>query len=297
VNTPTLDDRVIAVTGAARGIGLATAKELLARGAHVALGDVDQDLVSEVASQLGARAIGIRVDVTSEESFEHFVDEVEASFGALDVLINNAGIMPIGSFLDETPGLARRALDINISGALIGMKTVLPAMVSRGRGHVINMASVAGRSPVPGGITYAATKAAVVSLTESARVEFAGSGVSFTCVMPSFTNTDLISGTKGTKLVRTVEPEDVGRAIADVIHRPRPDVFVPKVLGPIVRTQPLMGRRLRDKVNHLLRADRVFLEVDQGARSAYSERIAPTALHPVPNEAAAPHPASRKQAR
>jgi short-subunit dehydrogenase len=166
-------------------------------------------------------------------------------------------------------------------------------MVARGSGHVVNMASVAGRSPVPGGITYAATKAAVVSMTESARVEFAGSGVRFTCVMPSFTNTDLITGTQGTKLVRTVEPAEVGTAIAAAIEKPRADVFVPRVLGPIIRTQPLIGRALRDRVNHLLRADRVFLEVDQQARAGYSQRIQPSPLHAVP----APEPTARKRAR
>jgi NAD(P)-dependent dehydrogenase (short-subunit alcohol dehydrogenase family) len=295
VNTSTLAGRVIAITGAARGIGLATATELIARGARVALGDIDGELAAQAAAKLGSSALGLQVDVTEEKSFAAFIEAVEDAWGSLDVLVNNAGIMPIGGFLDEAPDLARRALDINVSGALIGMKIALPGMVARGRGHVVNMASVAGRSPVPGGITYAATKAAVVSMTESARVEFAGTGVTFTCVMPSFTNTELIAGTQGTRLVKNVEPEDVGRAIADAIRKPRPDVFVPGALGPIVRTQPLMGRWLRDKVNHLLRADRVFLEVDQVERAAYSQRIDPVALRSVGD--AKPAAPSRKRAR
>ncbi|HSV39134.1 MAG TPA: SDR family oxidoreductase [Nocardioidaceae bacterium] len=268
-----LDGRVVAITGGARGIGLATAKELLGRGAKIVIGDIDADLVVREAAALGAEALGVELDVTDPDSFEKFIAAAEERFGVVDVLINNAGIMPIGAFLQEPTSLAARALEINVGGALNGMKTVLPTMVRRGKGHIVNVASVAGKSPVPGGLTYAATKAAVVSMTESARVEFAGKGVHFTCVMPSFTNTDLIAGTQGTKLVKTVEPEDVAQAIRKALEKPRADVFVPRVLGPIVFTQPLMGRGLRDRVNHVLGADRVFLEFDASARKGYTDRI------------------------
>jgi short-subunit dehydrogenase len=154
------------------------------------------------------------------------------------------------------------------------MKAALPGMLARGRGHIINTASVAGKAPVPGGLTYAASKAAVISATESARVEYAGRGLHFTCVMPSFTNTELVAGTQGTRFVRNVEPEDVARAIAKVVARPRPDVYVPGSLGPMLFLQPLMGRRLRDAMNRALKADRTFLEIDQVARSGYEKRIA-----------------------
>jgi len=270
-----LHGRVVAITGGARGIGLAVAQDLHAQGVSVAIGDLDGDLAAKEALAMGMDVLGLELDVTDEDSFAAFVAAVEGRFGALDVLVNNAGIMPIGPFLDETVGQAARALDINVGGALIGMKTALPGMVARGSGHIVNMASIAGKSPVPGGLTYAATKAAVVSMTESARVEFGRTGIEFTCVMPSFTNTDLIKGTKGTRGIKTVEPQDVALAIRKSLLKPRPDVFVPAVLGPIAFTQPLMGRRLRDRLNHLLGADRTFLEVDEVARRAYSDRIAP----------------------
>jgi NAD(P)-dependent dehydrogenase (short-subunit alcohol dehydrogenase family) len=273
VSKKTLDGRVIAITGAARGIGLATAQALVARGARVAMGDLDGDLAAVEAAALGSAAFGTSLDITDEASFAAFLDATEDRFGPVDVLINNAGIMPIGALLDEPADLARRALLINVSGGLIGMKAVLPGMLHRGSGHVVNIASVAGKSPVPGGLTYAATKAAVVSMTESARVEFAGTGINFTCVMPSFTNTELIAGTKGTKLVPTVQPEDVAKAIVKAIAKPRADVFVPRMLGPIVWGQPLMGRKVRDKVNSMLGADTVFLDFDPAARAAYAQRI------------------------
>jgi short-subunit dehydrogenase len=181
--------------------------------------------------------------------------------------------MPIGPFLDEPDSIARRVVDINILGMLTGMKLALPGMLERGSGHIINVASIAGKAPVPGGATYAASKAAIISLTETARVEFAGRGIAFTCVMPSFTATELIAGTKGTRFVPNVEPAQVGAAIARAVAKPRADVYVPSAVGAIARITPLLGRRLRDAINHALRADRAFLEVDHAARGAYDARV------------------------
>jgi NAD(P)-dependent dehydrogenase (short-subunit alcohol dehydrogenase family) len=273
-----LSGRVVAITGGARGIGLATAKQLRAAGARIAIGDIDGDEAVRAAAAVGDDTIGTTLDVSDHESFRAFLALAEGELGPLDVLINNAGIMPIGPFLEESDSTASRVLEIDVGGVLLGMKLALPGMLNRGQGQIVNLASVAGKSPVPGGLTYAAAKAAVVSATESARVEFAGRGVDFTCVMPSFTATDLIAGTKGVRFMKNVKPEDVAAAITAAVQEPAYDVFVPKLAGVILRTQPLIGRRLRDWVNHLIRADRTFLDVDHGARSYYEDRISrPTA--------------------
>jgi short-subunit dehydrogenase len=154
-----------------------------------------------------------------------------------------------------------------------GMKLALPGMLARRSGHIVNVASAAGKSPVPGGVSYCATKAAIVMLTEGARVEYADTGLHFTCVMPSFTATELIAGTKGTKFVSTVTPEAVADAIVGAIERQKLDAYVPGSVGPLLRVQQLTGRRLRDSLNHRLGADRTFLEIDQAARAAYDKRI------------------------
>jgi NAD(P)-dependent dehydrogenase (short-subunit alcohol dehydrogenase family) len=266
--------RVVAITGGARGIGLSTARALREAGAKIAIGDIDADEAVRAAQELGSDVLATSLDVTDMQSFSDFVALTERELGPLDVLINNAGIMPIGPFLNETEATAQRVLEINVQGVLNGMKVALPGMLQRGRGHIVNISSVAGRAPVPGGLTYAASKAAIVSATESARVEYAGTGVNFTCVMPSFTATELISGTKGTRFVPTVKPEDVARAITRAVGRPAYDVFVPSSVGVIVKTTPLIGRKLRDAINHMIKADRTFLEVDQTARAAYESRIA-----------------------
>jgi NADP-dependent 3-hydroxy acid dehydrogenase YdfG len=272
--------RVVAITGGARGIGRATATALRERGMSVAIGDIDAAALAEAATSLGSGALATELDVTDRASFARFVEDVERELGPLDVLVNNAGIMPIGPLVNEREQTARRVFEINALGCLNGMAVVLPGMLARARGHVINVASVAGRAPVPGGASYAASKAAIVSLTESARVEHRRTGVKFTCVMPSFTATELILGTKGTKFLKTVQPEDVARAIAKVINHPRADVYVPAIVGPLLRVQPLMGRRLRDASQRTIGAYDTFLNVDQEERASYDVRIGNTSPDP-----------------
>jgi NAD(P)-dependent dehydrogenase (short-subunit alcohol dehydrogenase family) len=283
-----ISGRVVAITGGARGIGLATAQALHAAGARVAIGDIDRDAAIRAAAELGSDALAASLDVTDPGSFRDFLALTERELGPLDVLINNAGIMPIGPMLDEPDSLAGRVFEINVLGVMTGMKLALPGMLQRGSGHIVNLASVAGKSPVPGGASYAASKAAIVSLTESARVEFAGKGVAFTCVMPSFTATELIAGTKGTRFISNVEPGDVAAAITRAIAKPRADVYVPAAVGVILRTQPLIGRRLRDAINRFIGADRTFLDVDHQARAAYDARIAGPAESEVGGKTSTP---------
>ena len=141
--------KVIAITGGARGIELATAKALHAQGAKLAIGDIDGDEAVRAAAAIGPGVLASSLDVTDTNSFREFLALTERELGPLDVLINNAGIMPIGPWLEEADSTARRVLDINIFGVISGMKLALPGMVSRGHGHIINIASIAGKSPVP----------------------------------------------------------------------------------------------------------------------------------------------------
>lgn len=268
--------RIVAITGGARGIGLATARALRRRGYRVAVGDLDGATVADAASGIDSTVLGAQLDVTSRVSFGEFLALVERELGPVDVLINNAGIMPIGRMVDESEATARRVMEVNVLGCLNGMSLALPAMLARGDGHVVNVASIAGKAPVPGGASYAASKAAIISLTESARVEHHRSGVDFTCVMPSFTATDLILGTKGTKVLKTIQPDDVAKAIAGAVDKPRPDVFLPRVLGPMVNAQVLMGRTLRDASQRAIGAYDTFLDVDQSERRRYDDRIGKT---------------------
>ena len=129
-----LHGKVVAITGGARGIGKATAQSLSREGAKIAIGDLDKPLADEVASSLGTEAIGLEVDVTDRDSFANFLDQVSERLGPIDVMINNAGIMPIGPFVDETDATAQRMVDINLHGVIYGMKLTIPGMKQRGSG-------------------------------------------------------------------------------------------------------------------------------------------------------------------
>ena len=130
-----LAGQTAAITGAARGIGRATAEAFLRQGMKVAIGDVDLDAARQTASELGSSTVALPLDVTDHASFAAFLAEAEEQLGPVDVLVNNAGIMPIGRFLEEDDATAQRIMDINVHGVILGMKVALPGMVARGIGH------------------------------------------------------------------------------------------------------------------------------------------------------------------
>jgi NADP-dependent 3-hydroxy acid dehydrogenase YdfG len=189
-----LERAVVAITGAARGIGRVTAEEFARRGATVCLGDLDGAAVAVAASAIGSTAHPFRVDVRSRESFAEFVEAVARTAGPIDVLVNNAGVMAAGRFLEERAATTDTVLAVNLAGPMHGMRLVLPGMIDRGRGHIVNVASMLGKIEIPGLATYVASKHAVVGLTAAVRSELTGTGVTLTVVLPSVVNTELSSG-------------------------------------------------------------------------------------------------------
>lgn len=269
----TLNGRVVAITGAARGIGLATAKHLVGAGARVAIGDVDEQAAQAAATQLGSAAVGHVVDVRDEAAFREFLDAAVSEFGALDVLVNNAGIMPVGPFLDESADEARRMFDVNVHGVLIGMKLAVPLIAHRPGARIVNIASYAGKLAVPGEVSYAGSKAAVIAISAGARWELEPKGIGVTAVMPTFTNTELIAGTAPVKTIVPIEPDDVALAILDAIKTGRDEVYVPKSLKPVGAAFNVLPRRLRQRLYHRMGLDQAFIQVDRNQRKAYSDRI------------------------
>lgn len=265
--------KVVVITGGARGIGLATATALQALGARIAIGDIDETTVKESGVAQGFEVYG-KLDVTDQQSFTAFLDEVEQRLGPIDVLINNAGIMPTGRLVDEPDHITHRILDINVYGVILGSKLALARMLPRGRGHVINIASLAGESHIPGLATYNASKHAVLGFTDTLREEYRGTGVRFSSVLPTLTNTELGSGVSLPKLMRAAEPEEIADAIAKLIVEPRSKVRVTAVAGIIAQVVGLLPEAVGDAIGRALGSQQAFLdEVDSDARKAYENRV------------------------
>ena len=157
-----MNGQVVAITGAARGIGLATAKAFAAAGAKVAIGDLDADLAIRVAADIDGDVIALPLDVTVSESFSTFLDDAARVHGPLDIVVNNAGVMLTGEFVDESSSAEDMMIDINLRGVILGCKLAAERFIRRGGGRIINVASMAGVAGFPGVATYCATKFGVV---------------------------------------------------------------------------------------------------------------------------------------
>jgi NAD(P)-dependent dehydrogenase (short-subunit alcohol dehydrogenase family) len=270
-----LAGKVVVITGAARGIGAATARALAREGARLALGDLDGDLAAAVAAELGGQAIGRKLDVTDHAGFATFLDEVEDALGPIDVLINNAGIMPVTEFENEAPESIARQLDINLHAVIVGSQQAVKRMRPRGRGHLVNVASAAGKGGFPGVVTYCTTKFGVVGLSEALWAELHGSGVDVSCVMPAIVRTELTDGVKDHWLFKTSTPEQVADAIVAALKKPRLDVYVPKNLNAVYRMSALWPRRAQGWFVRATGVDHLLADAAHSpARAAYERRAA-----------------------
>jgi NADP-dependent 3-hydroxy acid dehydrogenase YdfG len=268
-----LGGKVVAITGGARGIGKATATALVRKGCRVAIGDLDFDLAEKTAEGLGGGTIALPLDVTDRGSFATFLDAAERELGPVDVVINNAGIMPVTPFVEEADDSIKRQLDINIYGVIVGTQLAIERLRPRGSGHIVNLASQAGKGGFPGIATYSGTKHAVVGISEAVRAELRGSGVEVACVMPTVVNTELTAGV-GQRLIKPVEAEDVANEIVDALEVPRFDVWVPRANGMLFKLVSLLPRGMREGLGRLMKVDKLMTEVDHGARQRYEERAA-----------------------
>jgi NADP-dependent 3-hydroxy acid dehydrogenase YdfG len=226
-----IEGKVVAITGASSGIGEATAKLLASGGAKVVLGARGEKRLNAVAAQIersGGEVAFRPTDVTSRDDLARLVTMFKERFGRLDVLISNAGVMPIGPLTELAVDDWMQTIDVGLKGVLHGIAAALPLFLEQGSGHFIHTASTAARKVVQGQAVYAGTKAAVLAISDGLRQELAGK-VRVTVILPGYTNTDFPSHIRDLKLRAQMEqsreqfamsPDAVARAITYAIDEP-----------------------------------------------------------------------------
>ena len=222
---------VAVVTGASAGIGEATALALARAGARVVLAARRLERLESLAERIaagGGEALPVRCDVTLRSDLEELAARTDEAYGRCDVLVNNAGIPGGGPFHELSVEQIERVVRVNLLGVMLGTHAFLPMMLERRRGHIVNVASLAGRFATPGSSVYGATKHAVIAFSESLFHELRPLGILVTAVNPGFTRTEGFPQ-EGVPRPLVMRPERVARAIVDVVRRERaPEVSVPR---------------------------------------------------------------------
>jgi NADP-dependent 3-hydroxy acid dehydrogenase YdfG len=236
-----IEGKVVVITGASSGLGEATARYLSARGATVVLGARRVERLQELAKELtaaGGKAVAMETDVTKPDQVQRLVDAAVKNYGRIDVIINNAGLMPQSRLelrkIDEWD----RMIDVNIKGVLYGIAAALPYMQKQKSGHIINVSSVAGHKVRPGGVVYSATKTAVRVLSEGLRQEVKPYNIRTTVISPGAVDTelpntisdpDLAKGIREFYASTAIPPDSFARAVEFAMSQPE-DVDINEIL-------------------------------------------------------------------
>ncbi len=257
-----LAGRVAVVTGAASGIGLAVAQALAAEGCELALVDLQADALAEAAARVGARA-GARVtthvaDVASRERMEALASEVVAAHGRVELLVNNAGVVAVGSLAEQPLADVEWLLGVDLWGPLLGCKFFLPHLARADEAHVVNVSSMLGLSAVPGQSSYAIAKHGVRALSDALAAELAPRGIGVTCVFPGAVRTGILHARRGgregpaARVIAlaerfAIEPERVAERLVRAVKRNELRVVVGPdavLLDVVSRAAPTLVPRL-----------------------------------------------------
>lgn len=274
------------ITGAAGGLGEYIARSLADEGVNLVLSDLAGAALEERAAGLrsgGVRVESVGADLTQREDAEGLVARAEEVLGPIDILVNNAGLEFAGSFLERTPDEIAGTAEVNLVALMLITHSALPGMLERGRGHVVNIASLAGKLPFPYLATYCGSKHGVVGFTGSLRAEYGAGPVGFSAICPGFISRVGMYGRLESQVgqppgpIRTLPPERVGEAVVKAIREDRPEVIVNP---PGARALMLFGAlapRLAERVGRSSRlrefADRFAREKERAPATRAEERV------------------------
>lgn len=273
-----LQGSVVLLTGASRGIGPVVAEALAKRGASLVLAARNARELSAVAERLqpfGVRVITVPTDVADRAQLTQLASRAVSELGRVDVLINNAGLEQVEFFQQVTEAQADQFVNVNLTAPIQLTRLLLPGMLERGRGHIVNVASIAGFGPAAFGETYGATKAGLVGFTRSLRASMktVGSPISASVVCPSFISdagmfADLSAAhkIKAPPVLGTCTPQQVADAILRAIDHDEPELFVARRPIRLMLAIGLLFPKLQEKLSLLFGVNEMFLKAAQSAR-------------------------------
>ncbi|MFK4436789.1 SDR family oxidoreductase [Paenibacillus sp. RC21] len=241
-----IEGKVVIITGASSGIGEATAKELASKGAKLVLAARREDRLKILQNEIqknGGKAIYKVTDVASQEHMEELAKYTLQEFGKIDVMINNAGVMPLSAISEIKISEWDKMVDVNIKGVLYGIAAVLPSMRERKEGHIINVSSIAGHLVFPASSVYSGTKFAVRAITEGLRREECINNIRTTIVSPGSIDTELTAAISNSELKTAInenmkiaiEPSNIARAIAFAIEQPADVAINEMIIRPTIQ--------------------------------------------------------------
>jgi len=252
--------KVAIITGAASGIGRATAVALAREGAKVAAADVDRKGLAETArliEEIGGTVSTYLLDVSSREAVYDFAQEIEVQFGGADIVINNAGVAQVASITDLTYEDFEWVMNIDFWGMVYGTKAFLSQLTKKGQGHIVNVSSIFGLFAVPTQAAYNSAKFAIRGFTEALRHEMKGSGVQVSCVHPGGIKTNILRNARFLQSVQTTEREQAASGF-DKLARTTPDEAARTIIKGIKKNKPRiligMDARILDWIQRLVPA-------------------------------------------
>ncbi len=255
-------DKTVLITGAARGIGQAIVMEFAKASADVIGVDLslaDAQQTAEAVEKQGRTFKGLACDITDETAVSMMLKEAQQFKSGFDILINNAGVLPSGPFLDRDFAVWRKTVETNLTALMALTHLVLPYFFKRKIAHIVNIASIAGKYGTEGLVAYSASKHGVVGFSSALRFELQDTHIGVSCIFPSQVETRLSEGVSNTFLTPVVQPVDVAKAVRKAVEKNLPEVYVPKSQRFVVSIVPSLSPRFARWLNRMSGASRGWL--------------------------------------